>query len=251
MACAPRPREKHRPNRQRTAHLDLPAGAVDGDRRSLQRRTQEVRPTPDPRCRTAAARRCSSSGRRPRERRRPARNPAHIDPLRPSSSRKGSEDRAAGPRRSLAPNRGADRAKPRAVFPQIGGEQATPYTLFVDVKTSGGGLGQARIASSTFNVPRALTSKSENGSSMLQVTATCAAKMIHLVAPDGLTDPIEIAHIGDLPRRCGSHADCEATRCCPPRARVRAIEQQHMATPRASRSARLAPINPAPPVIKT
>ena len=52
----------------------------------------------------------------------------------------------------------------------------SPYTLFVDVKSTEGGSSHARTASSRLSVPRALTSKSRNGSTRLVVTATWAAK---------------------------------------------------------------------------
>jgi len=48
--------------------------------------------------------------------------------------------------------------------------------LLVEVKNTAGRRGLVRAASSTFNVPRAFTSKSRAGSSKLVVTATCAAK---------------------------------------------------------------------------
>ena len=86
---------------QDVAHLL--AVAVDGERLLAQRRrARNGRPSPGPRCRAGAARRGSSCAAPRSAGRSSARSRARIGRRRPWSSRRGSADRAAGPRRCRA-----------------------------------------------------------------------------------------------------------------------------------------------------
>ena len=103
----------------------------------------------------------------------------------------------------------------------------------------------ARIASSRFSVPRALTSKSCERIVRLVVTATCAAKWNTRVdAGDRRGDGGRIADVADLQFDPVAVAARAATRRCARHRRARGCRRSARARRRrSSRSARLVPTN--------
>jgi hypothetical protein len=122
----------------------------------------------------------------------------------------------------------------------------------VEVKIKGIGEGRLRRASRTLSVPIALTSKSHLGSRRLVVTATCAAKWnTALALPMDFSTALAlrispISNWTSFPCFRCSHSKFRSTP-----GRERLSKRITLSPAESSRSARLVPINPEPPVIST
>src|SRR5215210_9581646 len=127
-----------------------------------------------------------------------------------------------------------------------------PYTLLVDVKSSGTGRPSRRSSSSSKTVARTFTSKSTSGSWRLVVTATCAAKWKTASAcftaarSAAWSRTSAISALTRAPCLASSQRRFSST---PGRARLSSTTTRRPCS--SSRSARFVPTKPAPPVTRT